>query len=409
VIFGAQVETAKKAERIMRTSRRILSAGLVVLIGALALPLLAQGTKVKVVVENASLRLKPSLDSEAIEESIPLNTVLTSDNKVGEWYEVKYESQVGVTLIGYIHEMYVEVLVEEAAQPPAQEAERPRLREARPPEPLLPAEYGQKKMEIFLGGGLGFGSLLNSSTDYEYHFGKVGVLDYMDEEGQVNHSAGGPPGLGFSLANFFSGGFGLRLRVDFNFSQNLTGDSSYSVNWKFWDRGPDTEPDQWDLTGSLSIIPVSLNAVYKFDLGKFSPYISAGPTFFLAKLKIDTTIGLADTWTFEEGGTLWRTIDYFAIPAYVDQSLNGIGFNFGAGLDVALSPNFGLTLDMAYFIKGNTEVAWSFRPGSYDANIDPNWYWELSQEDLDIILDYIPPLTVKQSFFKILVGLKIYL
>ena len=395
----------------MRTLRRILSAGLVVLITALAAPLLAQGTKVKVVVENASLRLKPSLDSEAIEESIPLNTILTSENKVGEWYEVKYESQVGVTLIGYIHEMYVEVLVEEAPQPLIQEAERPQLRETRQPEPLLPAEYGQKKMEIFLGGGLGFGSLLNSSTDYEYHFGKIGVLDYMDEVGQVGHSAGGPKGLGFSLAYYFSGGFGLSLRVDLNFSQNLTGESSYSVTWKYWNKGPFTEPDQWDLTGNLSVIPISLNAVYKFDLGMISPYISAGPTFFLAKLKIDTTIGLADTWTFVEGGSLWRTIDYFAIPAYVDvdQSLNGIGFNIGAGLDVALSPNFGLTLDMAYFIKGSTEVAWSFRPGSYDANIDPNWYWELGQEDLDNILDYIPPLSVKLSFFKILLGLKIFL
>jgi len=387
----------------------VLYMWLILLITALAVPLLAQGTKVKVVVENASLRLKPSLDSEAIEESIPLNTVLTSENKVGEWYEVKYESQVGVTLIGYIHEMYVEVLVEETPQPPIQEAERPRLREARRPEPLLPAEYGQKKMEIFLGGGLGFGSLLNSSTDYEYHFGRVGVLDYMDEAGQVNHSSGGPKGLGLSLAYFFSGDFGLRLGVDLNFSQNLTGDSAYDLTWKWWDRGPFTETNSWDSAGSLSVIPISLNAVYKFDLGKFSPYISAGPAFFLAKLKIDTTIGLGDTWTYEEGGILWRTIDYWAIPAYVDQSLNGIGFNFGAGLDVVLSPNFGLTLDVSYFLKGASEVAWSFRPGSYDANIDPNWYWELGQEDLDNILDYIPPLAVKLSFFKILLGLKIFL
>jgi len=393
----------------MRKKSVVLYIWLIFLVTALALPLLAQGTKVKVVVENASLRLKPSLDSEAIEESIPLNTVLTSENKVGEWYEVKYGSQVGVILIGYIHEMYVEVLVEEAPQPPVQEAERPRLRETRQPEPLLPAEYGQKKMEIFLGGGLGFGSLLNSSTDYEYHFGNVGILDYADEAGQVSHKAGGPMGLGFSLAHFFGGGFGLRLRVDFNFSQNLTGDSSYSLTWKFLSYPTYTETPRWDLTGSLSVIPISLNAVYKFDLGMVKPYISAGPTFFLAKLKIDTTIGLADTWTYLEGGSLWRIIDYFAIPAYVDQSLNGIGFNIGAGLDVALSPNFGLTVDMAYFIKGNTEVAWSFKPGSYDANIDPNWYWELGQEDLDNILDYIPPLSVKLSFFKILVGVKIYL
>ncbi|HEX9901427.1 MAG TPA: outer membrane beta-barrel protein [Acidobacteriota bacterium] len=393
----------------MRIKKAVLPICLIFLITALALPLLAQGTKVKVVVENASLRLKPSLDSEAIEESIPLNTVLTSENKVGEWYEVKYQSQVGVALIGYIHEMYVEVLVEEVPPPPVQEAERPPLREVRRPGPLLPAEYGQKKMEIFFGGGLGFGSPLNSSTDYNYHWGVTGPLDYMDAAGQVSHSAGGPKGLGLSLAYFFGGGFGLSLRVDVNFSQKLTGDSAYNLTWKWWDRGPFTETNGWDFAGSLSVIPISLNAVYKFDLGMVNPYISAGPAFFLGKLKIDTTIGLGDTWTYLEGGILWRAIDYFAIPAYVDQSLNGIGFNIGAGLDVALSPSFGLTLDLAYFIKGNSEVAWSFRPGSYDANIDPNWYWDLTKETLDNILDYIPPLTVKLSFFKISVGLKIYL
>jgi opacity protein-like surface antigen len=394
---------------MMRKKRMLLSAGLVVLITALALPLLAQGAKLKVVVDNASLRIRPSLDSEAIEESIPLNTVLTSENKVGEWYEVRYKSRAGVTLIGYIHEMYVEVLVEEAPRTPALEAERPPVREARRPEPLAFEEYGQKKTAIFFGGGLGFGSSLNSSTDYSYNWGMTGPLDYMDEVGQVSHSAAGPKGLGFSLAYFFSGGLGLSLRVDLNFSQKLTGDSAYELTWEWWDRGPYTDQASWDFTGNLSVVPISLNAVYKFGTGIFSPYISAGPTFFLGKLKIDTTLGLGDTWTYLEGGILWRYIDYFAIPAYVDQSLNGIGFNVGAGVDIALSPNFVLTLDTAYFFKGKTEVAWSYTPGSYDANINPEWYWDLSQDDLNSLLDNIPLITVNLSHFKILAGLKILL
>jgi opacity protein-like surface antigen len=399
-----------KREGIMQKRKTFLCACLVLLVMALALPLLAQGIRIKVIVENASIRLKPSLDSEAIEESVALNTVFTAEKKVGEWYEVKVPSNVGVLLIGYIHEMYVEVLAEEAPRPPAQE-EKPLAGEVRRPEPLLPAEYGPKKMEIFFGGGLGFGSFLNSSTDYEYHFGTIDVLSYMDEAGQVSHKAGGPMGLGFSLANFFMGGFGLRLRIDMNISPGLTGRSSYSVTWKWWDRGPYDEPNTWDMTGNLSVIPISLNAVYKFDLGMISPYISAGPTFFLAKLKMDTTIGLGNTWLWQdEVGDLWRIFDYFPIPMFVDESLNGIGFNFGAGLDVALSPSFGLTLDLSYFLKGGSKVAWSFRPGTYDSQIDPAaWEWTLSKLDLDNMLDYIPEISVNLSFFKILVGLKIFL
>ncbi len=389
----------------MQTRKTFFTACLVLLVIALALPLMAQGTKIKVIVENASIRLKPSLDSEAIEESVALNTVFMAEKKVGEWYEVKYESNVGVLLIGYIHEMYVEVMAEEAPRPPAQE-EKPPAGEVRRPEPLLPAEYGPKKMEIFFGGGLGFGSFLNDSTVYDYHFTPGITLLYADEAGQVSHKAGGPVGLGFSLANFFVGGFGLRLRVDFNFSQNLTGDSSYSLTWKWWNKGPYTDTPSWDLTGNLSVIPISLNAVYKFELGMISPYISAGPSFFLAKLKADSTLGCATTWT--QSGYMY--IDYFPIPMFVDESLNGIGFNFGAGLDVALSPSFGLTLDLSYFLKGGSKVAWSFRPGTYDSQIDlAAWEWTLSKSDLDNILDYIPEISVNLSFFKILVGLKIFL
>ncbi len=395
----------------MRTSRIFLSACLIVFLAALALPLLAQATRVKVIVDNASLRLKPSLDSEAIEESLPLNTVLTSEKKVGEWYEVKYESNVGVMLIGYIHEMYVEVLVEEPPQPPVKEAERPEAKDRRPPEPtpqpLL--EGGMKKTEIFLGGGLGFGSFLNSATPYTYHFDAVGSLSYMDEDGQVNHKASGPVGLGFSLSHFFMGGLGLRLRVDLNFSQKLDGDSTYSMTWKFTTKGPYTETNSWDTIGSLSAIPVSLCAVYKFNLGMVTPTISAGPAFFLAKLKLDTTLGMADTWTYLDSGILWRAVDYWAIPATIDESLNGIGFTIGAGLDVLLSPSFGLTLDLAYFFGGKKEVAWRYTPGSYDANLDPSWYWDLTEEDLNSLLDYIPTVTVNLSFFKVLVGFKIFL
>jgi hypothetical protein len=395
-----------KREGIMQTRKTFFYTCLVLLVMALALPLLAQGTKIKVIVENASIRLKPSLDSEAIEESVALNTVFTSEKKVGEWYEVKVPSNVGVLLIGYIHEMYVEVLAEEAPRPPARE-EKPLAGEVRRPEPLLPAAYGPKKMEIFFGGGLGFGSFLNASTAYSYHFGadSTGTLLYADEAGQVSHKAGSPMGLGFSLTNFFSGGFGLRLRIDFNFSQNLTGDSSYSVTWAWWDRGPYTEPNTWDMTGNLSVIPISLNAVYKFDLGMISPYISAGPSFFLAKLKADSTLGCANTWPY--GGYLY--IDYFAIPMFVDESLNGIGFNFGAGLDVLLSPSLGLTLDVAYFLKGEAKVKWKFTPGEYDSHINSGWTWTLDSTDLTDILDYIPDLSVNLSFFKIQVGLKILL
>jgi len=112
-------------------------AGLLTL--ALVFPLLAQGngTKIKVIVENASIRLKPSLESEAIEENIAVGTIYNSDKKVGEWYEIKTPSRLGVALLGYIHEMYVEVLAEAIApQPEVRQPERRPFRTWRGPGPI---------------------------------------------------------------------------------------------------------------------------------------------------------------------------------------------------------------------------------------------------------------------------------
>jgi outer membrane protein W len=389
---------------MMRKKSVVLYIWLIFLVTALALPLLAQGTKVKVVVENASLRLKPSLDSEAIEESIPLNTVLTSENKIGEWYEVKYESQVGVTLIGYIHEMYVEVLVEEAAQPPVQEAERPRLRETRQPGPLLPAEYGQKKMEIFLGGGLGFGSFLSSQSEYSYswNYGWIAV----DEGGTIQHKAKNPLGPALSFSYFFMDSLGVRLRIDPGFNQKFTdGQSNYRADY-VWGWGSDFDELTWDVTGDFFVTPLSLDLVYRFPVGSFTPYISAGVSYFISKFKAKTNIGWANCW-FIDAWT--EAYDYLILPVSIDKPLNGAGFNFGAGFDFRIGPNLAFAIDATYFLGKSMEAKWYMPPGRYYYTGWTHAYTDFDQHDSDLFADDLDPVKIKTSFFKILIGIKMLL
>lgn len=73
---------------------------------------LAAPVKVKVTVDNASLKATPEIQAKTVAR-IPLNTILESDEKQGEWYKVTLDRE-GVKMSGYIHEMLVTVVTGEA-------------------------------------------------------------------------------------------------------------------------------------------------------------------------------------------------------------------------------------------------------------------------------------------------------
>jgi len=67
--------------------------------------------KVKVTVDDASLKATPELMAKTLER-LPLNTVLESEGKQGQWYKVTLE-RAGIKMTGYIHEDNVTVVTGE--------------------------------------------------------------------------------------------------------------------------------------------------------------------------------------------------------------------------------------------------------------------------------------------------------
>ena len=383
----------------------------IVLLAALAGPAAAQATtgKIKVSVENASLRDKPSMDGEILEEKIPLGTVFNIEKKAGEWYEVKFQSTLGVMITGYIHEMYVEVLpAEPAAKPVAKPVEPAKPQTTTTPPVTQPVSRirvpGGPKFEIGLGFGMGFGSFLPASSTYNHEWSWEG-LDSVQERGTLNHKMKSPMGLGFSLAYYFSGGFGLKLRVDMNFKQSLDASSSnYLLSWRWWTAVTDSDQGSWGITGDMSVMPISLDFVYKFVAeGMFQPYVNAGVSYFIGSANIQTNAGRGVSWI--DGG--WQYIDYFPVPLEInDASLSSIGFNAGLGADIFFSPSIALSLDAAYFIGKTASLEWTVNRGTY--------YTVYYDQGFNVPADYLRTITeslgnleVKTSFFKIQAGLKI--
>jgi opacity protein-like surface antigen len=373
--------------------------GLFVFLGSL---LAGQATevKVKVIVENASLRVKPGIDGAVLEDKIPVGAVYISLKKEGEWYEVRFRSKLGIQLTGYIHEMYVEVVKEEAEQAGKQ-----------PPifSGLGPARIREMKtFEIGLTFGLSAGSFLSPSSTFSDNW-SWNELESVSEAGTISHKLGNPLALGFSFTYYFRENVGFRLSVDYNLKQNFPADaqSVYTMDWT-WTLGRGTYHDEgdWPVKGNFWLVPISANLIYKIPTGGiFAPYFTAGMTAYLGKANIETSLGYSNSWISSDGKQ--QLIDYFIIPVKMEKDLTTAGVNVGAGLDVLLSPNIALNVDGVYYWGSSYNDDWPVKEGTYPASYYTGTTLTIDWMQTSDIKAKISKIGIKLSAFRIAGGLKI--
>ncbi|MGD0783718.1 MAG: outer membrane beta-barrel protein, partial [Candidatus Aminicenantales bacterium] len=308
-----------------------------------------------------------------------MGTVYPVESKTGDWYEIKYRSAIGVMLSGFIHKSQVEEVKEET---PVQKAE-----------PLQKSIAGEERaetagglrpgLEIGLSGGMGFPSFTGGSGSFTNTW-SYNLLQTATETGNLVFSLKNPVTLSGSFAYFFTPSIGIRLQVDYPLKQSIeSGTMDYTLSWK-WTISPTTyslsPSPSWGVTGDFSVIPISLNGVLRFPLGStIDAYITAGPTYFMGTINASTTMGLG--WSWMSGSD--QHIDYFPVPLTISQSINGIGFNAGAGLDIRLGDVFGIFLEAAYFAGPSSSQNWIAQPGSYPSQISTLYTLPLTQAMID--------------------------
>ncbi len=138
-------------------------------------------SQIKVVTEQANIRLRPDIGSVIIRQ-VPKGTILESWEKTGEWYKVKLE-EGQEQVFGYVHESLVTLIsplppekVEDKIQPEIEE-----LEPAEPPQPqivppsLPPSQPKKPLFDLYLsgGGGLVLGGDIND--------GAQGLADFYGE------------------------------------------------------------------------------------------------------------------------------------------------------------------------------------------------------------------------------------
>ena len=388
-------------------NKRILSTGHVSawLLCLLFLSALSWGqtTRIKVIVENATIRSGPGLESDIISDKVPIGTEFEAERMVEDWYEIKYRNTLGVLVTGYIHKMYVEK-AEPKPTPKVEEPKKPAAQPAPIPRRAEPAKKALPKGDFAIMGGFVSGSFLSETSTYSESWSEGGLKSVI-ESGSISHKIGSPAGLGLSFSYLFAGGLGIQVRYDFNFSKNFdsSSQSNYSIAWEWTTAGAGSREDAWPTTGSLSLSPLSLNVIYKIGGGSaFTPYISGGVSYLLGKVEAETTRGYGHTWQDES----YQYIDWIDIPLAVDKSIGDLGFNVGAGFDFRLASRMAITAEAVYFIGKTTQELWRPLPGTYPKNNFPDLSWMLDQSLADLIADQVTPLEIKTSFFKVQLGIK---
>jgi len=244
-----------------------------------------------VVAPKANIRLRPNFESQVIQQ-VQLGDMLQSVGETGEWYRVNLPpDEDGIVISGYIHQSFIEEIVEKVTEVPEIEEKKPIITPALLPETRVPKK---SETEPKIGVGIISGYAMLSEEKYE-------------------------SGLNYG-ANFCFGvtkNIAIELSV-LRFQSNVEEDPKALSN------------------GKLSVVPIQLGIQARFPInGKFVPYIVGGGRYYLNSFSLDT-----------ETSNEWNSLG-FDLEEKVE---NAMGFYFGVGIDFFFTKNLALNADVRYGI-----------------------------------------------------------
>ncbi len=309
-----------------------------IIISLFILPTLvhAEKQKIRIVVENASIRMQPNMESDVIENP-PVGSVFEVERKIGEWYEVRYQSKVGVRITGYIHEMLVE---EEQAAPAAARTitPQPRREVVQAPPPARPMRRQPPKIMFNLGVG-GLVHMIQAGYDWEYTF-----IIYS-EQAAITDMVDNATGFGFDA------GFGVFPMPNIEITGGLSFvskslDATYGFdlpNMFLWDDIAHAETQEQAKYSAL-MLHFGFN-FHPMTEGSVRFYVGGGGTYINGKMDMMQDMTYQETfysdWT--------HTIEIVEVE-WVQQSVNKFGFHVRAGANFQVANNIYIYGEGRYII-----------------------------------------------------------
>ncbi len=372
-----------------------------------------QKSTVRVIVENASIRLKPDLQSEII-KTPPLGSVFEVEKKEGDWYEIRVKTELGVSLPGFIHEMYVESVEAEKTEPAPIKKVPETKKEAvwvPPPSPPPTKTIPQKsasKFVFFINGNYSGGySIGDTVYSRSYNITRVSTNDNGDIIATMPSGLfGGSTGFSF----FFTKSLGISVSASYLRKGEVTLAGSYIFDWTWTSSGNSYDREgSWEDLGSFSVIPISLNLTYRMAFGN-STFLtfSGGPSIFFTNVELNSMAGFGDAWT--NSYTIWpityttTTIEWFEMDVFINQKETIFGGNIGLDFEQKIAGFMGIFVGFKYFIAPTRTYMWEEnRPTTYYGVLD-NYDWTPTSADVGPNITHFPKVDVKFSQWMIVVG-----
>lgn len=311
-----------------------------------------QKQRIKVVAQNASVRLQPNVDSEVM-LSPPVGSTFEVEQKIGEWYEIKFSSEIGVLITGYINSQFVDV-VEEAPVPvpkkepvrkPAKPAIKPRPQKARP------ATTSRIKFNI-MAAGMFF--MTQEISDHQYSF------LYRSEDFWIFDKYESSSGIGFG------GGLGIFITPNIEltgsfiyYSKPSWGELGIEVPHEFdWDSYAtdiiETEPNvkKMIFSGGINIHPLTS--------GPLDIYIGGGGSY------IKATVDLLYDARYEESPwppilNTQHTVEITEV-FFEETDVSTFGFHGRAGININFGSNVSFFGEGRYILAKAKDVEFPFNP-----------------------------------------------
>jgi hypothetical protein len=159
--------------------------------------------KLKVVADQANIRLQPDISSIIIRQ-VPQDTILNAIEKKEDWFTVQLTSKQGAAVSGYVHESLVIVIT-----PRPRERNMPKIKKIRPVKPE-PEREGQTSAYTFFLSITGGGNYVQGG---DLNLGALGLADsYEDILGIQGEGKIGSVHLGYVFG----------LEVSFPLSERLS-------------------------------------------------------------------------------------------------------------------------------------------------------------------------------------------
>jgi hypothetical protein len=278
-------------------------------------------------------------------------------------------------------------------------------------------ERPRPRFELELSGGLARVASLRGGARYSDRWGYK-FLEYVQEDTVISLKAKNSPfalaGLTFDLGETV----GIQVGAAYMMPRIATnGTFYYSYKWTtgttVYNESAANSNVPWSGSGKASSLPFFLNVVWRFPLGIFDFFATAGPAVFFNRFEASSFVGLGDTTYYSV--IIWPYLyeyqftDAFKIPARIPRtSWTSFGGDFGAGFDLRLTPAFGLTVEGRYFLAPPKSFSWQWTPGTYDSIFYGTFQgWQYAVNDLKDFQAKMGASRINVSFFSVAVGFRI--